>query len=63
MAFTATSSLVPFRSAPPPISASTATASSLRGRQERTFSRWFTDSWMLGLTSRETTEATALACW
>ena len=33
------------------------------GAQARTFSFWLTFSSMLGLTSRETTEATALARW
>ena len=58
MAFTATSSWVPFRSMSP----RTAWASALRAEQERTFSLLLMRSSKLGLTSREITEATAVAC-
>ena len=62
MAFTATSSLAPLRSAPPPISARMAFASSLSGAQASTFSLRLTRSSMLGFTSRDTTDAAAFAC-
>ena len=59
MALTATLSWVPFRSMPSRIT----WASSLRASAERTRSLLFTCSWMLGLTSSDTTEATELpAC-
>jgi hypothetical protein len=57
MALTATFSCVPLRSMPSRITS----ASSFRASAERTFSFLLTCSWMLGFTSRETTEATALA--
>ena len=62
MAFTATSSFAPFRSAPPPMSSRISWASSFSGVQERTFSSRFTRSSMLGFTSSDTTDATAFAC-
>ena len=62
MAFTATSSFAPFRSAPSPISARMAFASSLSGVQTSTFSLLLTFSSMLGFTSSDTTDATACAC-
>ena len=57
MAFTATSRGVPFRSMSP----RTAWASALRAAQERTFSLRLMRSSKLGFTSREITEATAVA--
>ena len=62
MAFTATSSFAPLRSAPLPISERMVFASSLSGVQTRTFSLRFTFSSMLGFTSSDTTDATAWAC-
>ena len=56
IAYMATSAWVPFRSMPSKISA----PSSFMGVAERTFSFLLTSSWMLGFTSRDTREATAL---
>ena len=58
MALMATFRSVPFRSMPSRISS----ASRLAARASSTFSLLFTDSTTLGLTSRETTEATAFIC-